>query len=108
MNENPPLPPESMPPLPPPDENPPPFHPPNEAPPRFTRGQCFGLGVLLFVVSSALCYLNPMFGLAGFITAVVCLFYKGYRYIFTGYILLTGVGLLVAIIYCFATFRVGP
>jgi hypothetical protein len=59
-----------------------------------------GLGLLLFVVSCALCYISFIFLLFGFFAASVSLVYKGYRSIFIGYILTIGIALLGAIIYC--------
>src|SRR5271156_1953931 len=102
MNETPPPPPNKTPlPL---DEIPPPPPPPNRSP--LTRWQAFGIGLAIFAVSAPLCLLNPIFGFLGLAAAVTSLFFQGYRHIFTGYILVAGVGLLIAIIYCFATFRV--
>ena len=71
-------------------------------PPRIgpTPWQGGGIGLLIFVISVVLCYANPIFFLIGFAGAVVSLFYKGYRTIFIGYILILGVTLLGVIIYC--------
>jgi peptidoglycan/LPS O-acetylase OafA/YrhL len=84
------------------NENPPPLPPPKDSPPPLTRGQAFGIGLLLFVGSSLLCLLNPIFGFFGFAAAITCLFFKDFRHIFTGYILALGVTLLVAVVACFS------
>lgn len=62
--------------------------------------QAAGIGVVLFIVSCLLCFLNPFFFLVGLVTAIITLFIKGARCIFVGYILTVGVLLLVAIVYC--------
>jgi hypothetical protein len=61
---------------------------------------CTALGVLLFIVSSALAFVFPPLVLAGLIVAIVSLFFQGYRCVFLGYILTIGVLLLGAVIYC--------
>ena len=85
------------------DETTPPPVPPQPAiPPNkpLSSAAGAGLGFLLFIVSTAVCYLFPPAFLVGFVAAVVCLFKKGYRSIFVGHIITVGVLLLVAIAYC--------
>ena len=59
-----------------------------------------GIGSLILIVSVLLCYVTPLAFLLGFVGAVACLFVKGYRCIFVGYIITVGVLLLAAIAYC--------
>jgi hypothetical protein len=66
------------------------------------KGLLTFFGVLLFVVTTGLCYFLPPFFLVGLIGAIVSLFFRGYRFVFVGYIGTFGVLLLGAIIYCFA------
>jgi hypothetical protein len=99
MNEN-------QPPFPPskPEESKPPSLPiksdASPKPPSF--GVMFGLGIVLFILSIALCipFQSPtVFGF-GALGAFVTIFFKGYRGIFVGYISTLGVLLLGAIVYC--------
>jgi hypothetical protein len=92
----------------PPPENPQPdpygnLPPSSTEPPRppLKGWQAFGIGVLLFVISTALAMIIPFFPFLGFIAAVVCLFFAGYRHIFTGYIAILGLALLVLTVVCF-------
>ncbi len=59
-----------------------------------------GLGALLFIISILLCIVSPIFFLLGFLGAFVCLFLKGYRCVFAGFILMIGVILLGMAVIC--------
>jgi len=89
--------------LPPPEPSspqPPPFQE-KPAPVYPAAWKTAGIGALIFIVSAALCFANPVFFLFGFIGAFVSLFIKGYRPIFLGYILCMGLVLLVLTVVCF-------
>jgi hypothetical protein len=108
MNENIPTPgpddqPETPPSVPAAYKMPPPISPSGGTPPKSEgpgTGLCIGMGVLLCVVSTALCLLMPPIALAGLAVAIATLFVKGYRGVFLGFILTIGVVLLGTIIYC--------
>jgi hypothetical protein len=59
-----------------------------------------GLGILLFIGSAVVTFVIPPACLLGLIVAIGSLFFKGYRFIFVGYILTLGILLLGMIIYC--------
>ncbi len=69
-------------------------------PPGF--GAMFALGIVLFILSIALCipFQSPTVFLLGAAGAFVTVFFKGYRGIFVGYISTLGLVLLGTIIYC--------
>jgi hypothetical protein len=85
-----------------PPENQPPNLPPvvvrSSEPP--SKGWCTVIGFLLFLVTSGMSFALPPICVLGFIAAVVSLFFKGYRFIFLGYILPVGLLLLILIAYC--------
>jgi hypothetical protein len=63
-------------------------------------GMCIGGGVLLCIVSTALCFVFPPMVVVGLCVAIVSLFFRGYRGVGLGYFLTVGVVLLGMIIYC--------
>jgi len=68
--------------------------------PPMSKKFCAFLGFLLFVGSGVLSIVVLPACLLGLIVAIGSLFFKGYRFIFVGYILTIGVLLLGMIIYC--------
>ncbi|HEV3271754.1 MAG TPA: hypothetical protein VGZ93_06180 [Candidatus Methylacidiphilales bacterium] len=74
-----------------------------EAPPKTPSfGAMFALGIVLFILSIALCipFQSPTVFFLGAAGAFVTVFFKGYRSIFVGYISTLGLVLLGIIIYC--------
>jgi len=103
MNENIPEPePNDPPPVSPEHKLPPPNPLPATSPPTEGPGLalCIILGVLLCIVSAALCFAFPPFIVMGLGLALASLFFPGYRGVGLGYFLTIGVALLGTIIFC--------